>query len=95
MQRAASAHQSTPHKILPVVTRVIEQLDTLFVEMSGKAGTPEAIFEEWLSTGKIAPSGLRYYVYALELQFDNPTKRNEFSSRAERVLQHLQSGYVS
>jgi hypothetical protein len=94
MQRPAPS-SATTHKILPVVTRVIEQLDTLFVELSGKSGLTETLFQQWLAQGKTGPSGLRYYVSALATQLETPALRNEFSERAERILLHLQSGYAS
>ncbi len=96
MQRSASATQPVPHKILPVVTRVIEQLDKVFIELSGTGGESrvEIVFQQWLSAGKTSPSGLRHYVNALGAQLDERL-RGEFSTRAERILLHLQSGYVS
>ncbi len=96
MQRSASATQPAPHKILPVVTRVVEQLDKVFIELSGTGGQSrlEMVFQQWLSAGKISPSGLRHYVNALAAQLDERL-RSEFSARAERILLHLQSGYVS
>ncbi len=96
MQRSASTTHPTPHKILPVVTRVIEQLDKVFLERSGAGGQArlELVFQRWLSSGKTSPSGLRHYVNALAEQLDE-RERKEFSVRAERILLHLQSGYVS
>jgi hypothetical protein len=96
MQRSASATQPVPHKILPVVTRVIEQLDKVFIELSGVGGQSlvETVFQQWLKAGKTSPSGLRHYVNALATQLEEGL-RNEFSTRAERILLHLQSGYVS
>lgn len=95
MQRAAPTSAATTHKILPVVTRVIEQVDILFVELSGKSGLTETLFQQWLTQGKTGPSGLRHYVRALAGQLETPALRDEFSERAERILLHLQSGYAS
>lgn len=97
MQRAAPIQKATPHKILPVVTRVIEQLDKLFIELSGSSGQSrrERVFQQWLSSGKASPSGLRHYITALGDQFEDRKMREEFSVRAQRILLHLQSGYVS
>ncbi len=97
MQRAAINPTVTSHKILPVVTRVIEQVDKLFLELSGTAGPSrvEAVFQHWLMSGKTTPSGLRHYIHALGVQLDDQTVRAEFAARAERILLHLQSGYVS
>ncbi len=101
MQHAAlSPHSPThPHqpKLLPVVTRVIEQVDKLFVEYFGRSGErlAEEVFKQWLIAGKTGPSGLRHYVYALGHQLQEPHLRNNFIERAESMLLHLQSGYVS
>jgi hypothetical protein len=90
------ARQAEP-KLLPVVRRVIEQLNQLFLDdfgLLGKALTEE-VFDHWLHAGKTGPSGLRHYVYALSMQLEEPGVRKDFTERAERLLLHLQSGYVS
>jgi hypothetical protein len=88
-----------PHqpKLLPVVTRVIEQVDLLFIEYFGRSGErmAEEVFKHWLRAGKTSPSGLRHYVYALARQLQERHLRDNFIERAERMLLHLQSGYVS
>jgi hypothetical protein len=96
MQRVAPIPSPAAHKILPVVTRVIEQLDKVFIELSGPGGRSraQAVFQQWLTAGKTSPSGLRHYINALGSQLDEG-RRAEFSARAERILLHLQSGYVS
>jgi hypothetical protein len=53
------------------------------------------VFKNWVQAGKTGPSGLRHYVYALRMQLDDPEVRKDFTERAERLLLHLQSGYVS
>lgn len=93
---AAQIRHSQPN-LLPVVRRVIEQLNQLFLDdfgLLGKSLTDE-IFRNWLQAGKTGPSGLRHYVYALSVQLDDPALRKDFIERAERLLLHLQSGYVS
>lgn len=84
-------------KLLPVVRRVIEQLDQLFIKLYGRLGQSLAdeVFKHWLQSGKTGPSGLRHYVFALGVQFDDPAVRRDFTESAERLLLHLQSGYVS
>jgi hypothetical protein len=93
----AVSRASQPPKLLPVVRRVIEQLDQLFIGYFGRQGKSLAheVFKQWLMAGKTGPSGLRRYVYALGSQLDDAGVRTEFSERAERLLLHLQSGYVS
>lgn len=93
---AALARHSQPN-LLPVVRRVIEQLNQLFIEHFGLLGKglTEELFKQWLQAGKTGPSGLRHYVYALSMQLDDPAVRKVFIERAERLLLHLQSGYVS
>ena len=55
----------------------------------------EEVFKQWLIAGKTGPSGLRRYVNALGYQLPEPHLRNNFMTRAESMLLHLQSGYVS
>lgn len=90
------ARHSQPN-LLPVVRRVIEQLNQLFVDHFGLLGKGliEQVFKQWLQAGKTGPSGLRHYVYALGVQLEDPAVRKDFTARAERLLLHLQSGYVS
>jgi hypothetical protein len=92
-------HQSPPHqpKLLPVVTRVIEQVNHLFVEYFGGLGErlAEEVFKQWLIAGKTGPSGLRHYVNALGRQLEHAQLREGFMRRADSMLLHLQSGYVS
>ena len=58
-------------------------------------GLVAEVFQQWLHAGKTGPSGLRHYVYALGVQLEDPAVRKKFTERAERLLLHLQSGYVS
>ena len=93
---AIQIRHSQPN-LLPVVRRVIEQLNQLFVDhfgLSGK-GLVDEVFNQWLRSGKTGPSGLRHYVYALGMQLEDTAVRNDFTERADRLLLHLQSGYVS
>ena len=93
---AILARHSQPN-LLPVVRRVIEQLNQLFVDQFGLLGRGlvDEVFKQWLQAGKTGPSGLRHYVYALGMQLEDPSLRADFTERAERLLLHLQSGYVS
>jgi hypothetical protein len=69
----------------------------LFIDDFGVLGKSltDDVFRNWLQAGKTGPSGLRHYVYALSVQLDDPALRKDFIERAERLLLHLQSGYVS
>lgn len=97
MRNQAQLMAAVQPKLLPVVKRVIEQLDILFIESAGSAGKGKLaeIYKRWLNGGKTGPSGLRHYVSALSLQLLDPAEREVFSAEAERVLLNLQSGYVS
>lgn len=82
--------------LLPVVQRMIQQLDSLFVEFVGPVGLElaEDIYKQWLKTGKTGPSGLRLYAYALGGQLDNPIELQQFNEHADQLLLQLQSGYI-
>ncbi len=82
--------------LLPVVQRMINQLDSLFVEFVGPVGMElaEDVYTLWLKTGKTGPSSLRQYAYALSVQLDNPAERQQFTEHADHLLLQLQSGYV-
>ncbi|WP_323813934.1 hypothetical protein [Cellvibrio sp. NN19] len=93
---AASPRHAEP-KLLPVVRRVIEQLNLLFIDHFGVLGKGlvDDVFKQWLLAGKTGPSGLRRYVSALGMQLQDARVRDDFTERADRLLLHLQSGYVS
>jgi hypothetical protein len=97
MSNPAIRPRSIQPNLLPVVRRMIEQLDQLFVTFYGRLGKSLAdeVFKHWLQSGKTGPSGLRHYVFALGVQLEDPEVRKDFTERAERLLLHLQSGYVS
>lgn len=97
MSHPATQPRPVQPNLLPVVRRVIEKLDQLFIEFYGRLGKSLAdeVFRHWLQSGKTGPSGLRHYVFALGVQFDDPAVRKDFTERADRLLLHLQSGYVS
>jgi len=95
--RRSSVSAAAQEKVLlPVVQRMIQQLDALFVEFVGPVGMElaEDIFKQWLKMGKTGPSGLRQYAYALGVQLDNPAERQQFTDYADQLLLQLQSGYV-
>ncbi len=78
-------------KLLPVVQRMVVQLDQLFVEFVGPVG-PELVgdvFAHWLVSGKTGPSGLLRYIESLAQHLDNPGERARFSARASEILARL------
>jgi len=83
--------------LLPVVTRMLAQLDNLFVDFAGPVGIELAkdVYRQWLRAGKTGPSALRQYAFSLRMQLDNPTEQQAFAQRADALLEQLQSGYVS
>lgn len=97
MSRPATQPRAVQPNLLPVVKRVIDQLDQLFIGFYGRLGKSLAneVFKHWLQSGKTGPSGLRHYVFSLGVQLEDPAVRKDFTERAERLLLHLQSGYVS
>ncbi len=97
MSHPATLTRHSHPNLLPVVRRVIEQLNQLFMDHFGLLGRSltDDVFKHWLQAGKTGPSGLRHYAYALSVQLEDPAVRKDFIERAERLLLHLQSGYVS
>lgn len=97
MSKSAVQSRLAQPTLLPVVRRVIEQVDELFLHLYGRRGKGliDEVSGHWLQSGKTGPSGLRHYIFALGVQFDDPAVRKDFTVRAERLLLHLQSGYVS
>ena len=97
MSNVANLARHSEPKLLPVVRRVIEQLNLLFIDHFGVLGKGlvDDVFRQWLLAGKTGPSGLRHYVSALGMQLEDVSVREEFTERADRLLLHLQSGYVS
>ncbi len=86
-------------KLLPVVRRVIQQLDLLYVNYAQVSNAVahhrlEEVYGQWLAAGRTGPSGLRFYVQALEEALTENTSRAAFVEQAEEVLVHLQSGYA-
>lgn len=83
--------------LLPVVQRTVQKLDELFVEFTGPVGGELAteVFHQWVKAGKVGPSELSHYVFALGTQLDRPTERKQFKLRADRMLAQLQSGFNS
>lgn len=85
-------------KLLPVVRRVIQQLDALYIEYAEGVRAKSRladVYAHWLAAGKTGPSGLRFYVQALGAQLGDANSRALFTEQAERVLIHLQSGYAN
>lgn len=83
--------------LLPVVERMIQQLDSVFVNFAGPVGpaVAEDIYSRWLLAGKTGPSGLRQYAYSLGMQLDDEQIQRSFQKQADELLTHLHSGYVN
>jgi hypothetical protein len=83
--------------LLPVVQRTVHKLDDLFVEYTGPVGSELAVevFHQWVKAGKVGPSELSHYVFALGSQLDEPAERKQFKRRADQMLAQLQSGFNS
>lgn len=82
--------------LLPVVTRLIQQLDAAFVDLVGPVGQELATdtFHLWLLAGKTGPSGLRVYAHSLGAQLD-ADQHALFSERAEALLGQLHAGLIT
>jgi len=77
--------------LLPLVRRMVAQLDQLFVEFAGPVA-PELVgdvFAHWLISGKTGPSGLSRYVEGLAQLLDNPADQARFTARARDIVARL------
>jgi hypothetical protein len=97
MNTLLNSYVPAPKVLLPVVSRMIKQLNSLYISYAGVVGMELAndVFQQWLRTGKTSPSGLRQYAYSLGGQLDDPREQHQFRREAEELLLNLQSGYVS
>lgn len=90
-QPVAGDKGSKEKMLLPVVRRMVAQLDQLFVEFAGPVA-PELVgdvFAHWLISGKTGPSGLSRYVEGLAQLLDNPADQARFTTRARDVVARL------
>lgn len=83
--------------LLPIVSRMVQQLNTLYLSHAGVMGLDlaDGVYRQWLRTGKTGPSGLRQYAYSLGGQLDDPRIQHQFHRQADELLMGLQSGYIS
>jgi hypothetical protein len=97
MNSQSQVHTSAVKVLLPIVARMIEQLNSLYISYAGVIGMElaEDVYRQWLRAGKTGPSGLRQYAYSLGVQLDSPQEQHQFRRQADELLLHLQSGYVS
>lgn len=97
MNTQSTLNTSAVKVLLPIVARMIQQLNSLYISYAGAVGMELAddVYRQWLRAGKTGPSGLRQYAYSLGVQLDNPQEQHQFRRQAEELLLHLQSGYVS
>lgn len=77
--------------LLPVVQRMINEINQLFVEFVGPIAH-ELIndeFYKWSQGEKVGPSALRHYVIALSLHLDNPSERARFIQLSGKIFSSL------
>lgn len=89
--RPASDKGTKEKMLLPVVRRMVAQLDQLFVEFAGPVA-PELVgevFAYWLISGKTGPSGLSRYIEGLAQILDNPADQVRFTARARDIVARL------
>jgi hypothetical protein len=90
-QSSASDKGTKEKMLLPLVRRMVAQLDQLFVEFAGPVA-PELVgdvFAYWLSSGKTGPSGLSRYIEGLARLLDNPADQVRFTTRARDIVARL------
>jgi hypothetical protein len=91
-RRTKIAPQDTTSKsLLPVVLKMIDQLNELLVEFVGPIGFELAddVFQAWLKSGKTGPSGLNRYVVELAQLIENSAERAKFMAGSEQILSKL------
>ena len=83
----------TSAKIEPAVLKMIDQINALLVEAVGPIGLELAknAFARWLAAGKLGASGLRRYIKALGEQIEDASSKENFLSKADRLLLRLQT----
>ena len=82
---------NAPKSLLPVVLKMIDQLNQLLVEFVGPIGLELAddVFQSWLKSGKTGPGGLNRYVSELAKLIENSAERAKFTEGSERILSKL------
>ena len=83
---------STP--LEPAILQMIEQIDALFAEAVGPIGLEinKGVFARWLAAGKLGAAGLRRYIKALGEQIEDAHAKQNFLTKADRLLLRLQTG---
>lgn len=77
--------------LLPVVQRMMTEINQLFVEFVGPIAH-ELIndeFYKWSQGEKVGPSALRHYAIALSLHLDNPSERTRFVQLSGKIFSSL------
>jgi hypothetical protein len=97
MNSLLTSYAPAPKVLLPVVSRMVQQLNSLYLSYAGAVGRElaDGVYRQWLRTGKTGPSGLRQYAYSLGVQLDSPLEQHHFRRQADELLLNLQSGYLS
>ena len=75
-------------QILPVVRRMKNNIDALFLRYVGPIGETLADeeFDTWLENSSTGPSGLLNYIQLLSQHIPDQTKRREFSDEASGLI---------
>lgn len=96
MNAQVKSYPTSSKVLLPVVARMVQQLNSLYVSYAGAVGIELAddVYRQWIRAGKTGASGLRQYAYSLGVQLDAPQEQSQFRRQAEELLLTLQSGYI-
>ena len=75
-------------QILPIVIKLKDQIDNLFVNFMGPVGADICAdhWEELLSSGRVRPTSLIKYKDLLALQIPNSSQQKAFNIEANALL---------
>ena len=75
-------------RVLPVVIRIRENIDTLFLRYVGPVGDSicSDTYAEWVKSGSIGPSGLLRYIQMISVEIPNPKQSDEFKQQAAKLI---------
>lgn len=78
-----------PHRTLPILAGICDQIDDLFVEAVGPFGqlVVTESREVWLATGShVKTSDVKIYIDLLAKEIPEPSKRKDFVSKAGALI---------